>query len=85
MKVRFKNTEAKFAFVAGSRANMSIAEYMGNEFHEVKIYFDGSLELVDDEGNNIILDKYGKVVPENGNGWNACFLEEETTCLEFME
>lgn len=83
MKVRFKNIEAKFAFSAGGRANMSIAEYMGNEFHEVQIYFGGSLQLVDSNGNNIFLNKYGEVVPNNG--WNACFFEEETKYLEFME
>lgn len=59
---------------------MSIAEYMGNEFHEAKTSFDGSVEIVDSKGNNIILNMYGKAVPENG--WNACFFEDGTQYLE---
>ncbi|AFN39320.1 hypothetical protein F485_gp267 [Aeromonas phage CC2] len=80
MKVRFKNIESKFAFTTGGRANMSIAEYMGNEFHKAQTDFDGSIKLVDNKGNGIVLDAYGKAVPENG--WNACFFKDETQYLE---
>ncbi|ATI17809.1 hypothetical protein [Aeromonas phage AS-yj] len=80
MKVRFKNIESKFKFTTGGRANMSIAEYMGNDFHEAQTCFDGSIELVDSKGNNITLNTYGKAVPDNG--WNACFFEDETQYLE---
>lgn len=70
MQIKFKSVQARLEFSSMGRANQAIAEYMKDAPHEAVNCFNGTIELVDGNGEEIILNDDGTINDTN-NGWGA--------------